>query len=91
MRGKIVRLGLIKLLRFHIFLIGIAESVLILHSQVQCFIPVCDFNEADFVVVEFIGNVNALVVGSNVANSLSSESTPAPVRVFNNVDLPALV
>ena len=31
------------------------------------------------------------VVGSRVANSLSSDKTPAPVKAFSSVDLPALV
>ena len=37
------------------------------------------------------GSSSFLVVGSSVANSLSSERTPAPVSALSNVDLPALV
>ena len=36
-------------------------------------------------------SVKLLVVGSSVANSLSSAKIPAPVRRFNNVDFPAFV
>ena len=38
-----------------------------------------------------LSNFKFLVVGSNVANSLSSSNTLAFVRQFNNVDFPALV
>jgi hypothetical protein len=37
------------------------------------------------------GSFKAREVGSRVAKSLSSLSTPASVRVFIRVDLPALV
>ena len=37
------------------------------------------------------GRVNLRAVGSKVANNLSSANTPASVKVFNSVDLPALV
>ena len=38
-----------------------------------------------------LGKRSARVVGSSVANSLSSTKTPARVSVFIRVDLPALV
>ena len=38
-----------------------------------------------------LGSFRSLVVGSRVANNLSSARIPAPVRVFKSVDFPAFV
>jgi len=38
-----------------------------------------------------VGKRNRRVVGSSVANKVSSASTDAPVSLFNSVDLPAFV